>query len=261
MIRSLYTSISGMITQEAKQDVITNNLANISTTGFKGDNLIIKNFKDVLIENKDKMVNGENVKNQIGKLSLGSKIDDVYTDYAQGSVEETGKTTDFALRDNGFFTVNRNDGTKETKNLYTRDGHFHINNKGYLVNDNGDSVQGINLNTNKQENIYVGNGKMTLASDGKINIDGNSAYKFYISDFNDYSKLKKSGDNLYEGEGATQKGNTSVQQNALEKSNVNVINEIVNMMTVMRTFETNQKMVQSIDETLGKAVNEVGSIK
>lgn len=261
MIRSLYTSVSGMITQEAKQDVITNNLANVSTTGFKGDNLIIKNFKDVLIENKDKMQNAENVKNQIGKLSLGSKIDEVYTDYSKGSVEETDKITDFALLDNGFFTVKKDDGTKESRNLYTRDGHFHVNNKGYLVNDNGDSVQVINLNTNKQESIYVGNGKMELTSDGKINIDGNSQYKFYISDFNDYNGIKRIGDNLYEGEGATQKNNVPIQQNALEKSNVNVINEMINMMTVMRTFETNQKMIQSIDETLGKAVNEVGSIR
>ena len=80
MIRGLYTSISGMITQEARQDVITNNLANANTVGFKSDNLTVRRFNDVLIQNYDKVVGGKNVRNEIGSLSLGSKIDSVNTE-------------------------------------------------------------------------------------------------------------------------------------------------------------------------------------
>ena len=84
MIRGLYTAVSGMITQEAKQDVITNNLANAYTTGYKTENLGIKKFDDVLIENYDKIVNGKNVKNVIGSLSLGSQIDGTSSSFSRG---------------------------------------------------------------------------------------------------------------------------------------------------------------------------------
>lgn len=261
MIRSLYTSISGLITQEAKQDVITNNLANISTTGYKSDNLIVKNFKDVMIENQDKIVNGKNVKNKIGNLSLGSKVDEVYTDYGQGDIGETGETNDFAISGKGFFTLRKSTGTNQTQNFYSRDGHFHINSKGYLVDDSGDNVLGVNLSTKKTEPIYAGSGSIICSQNGQISINGEKKYNFDISDFTDYNTLKKVGDNLYEGGGGVHSGNDfSIKQKALEKSNVNVTSEFVNMMTTMRKFESNQKIVQSIDETLDKAVNTLGSM-
>lgn len=261
MIRSLYTAVSGMITQEAKQDVITNNLANINTTGFKGDDLNVRSFKDVLIENKDKLVNGENVSNKLGTLSLGSAIDGVNTDFTQGAITETDSESDMAIDGKGFFTVlhKMEDGTQ--KEYYTRDGHFHTDAQGFLINDNGDYLRGTNLQNGKTENIFVGSGKMTVTSDGTLSINGNMAYKLQLLDFKDYNSLKKAGGNLYEGQGAVAAGNVSVKQKSLEKSNVNVVSEMVNMMTVMRSFETNQKVVQSIDETLDKAVNEVGTVK
>jgi flagellar basal-body rod protein FlgF len=80
-------------------------------------------------------------------------------------------------------------------------------------------------------------------------------------DFQDYKSMKKIGDNLFEGTNPIENGSITVRQNALEKSNVNITNEMVNMMTVMRNFESNQKVIQAIDETLGKAVNEVGTVR
>ena len=139
MIRSLYTAISGMITQEARQDVITNNLANANTTGFKGDNLAVKKFDDVLIQNYDKQVGGKNVRNVIGSLSNGAKVDDVNTDFSQGTIENSDSSTDFALEGRGFFTVQRANGL-ENGTYYTRDGHFHVNMNGILVTDSGDAV-------------------------------------------------------------------------------------------------------------------------
>lgn len=259
MIRALYTSISGMITQEAKQDVITNNLANANTTGFKSDNLTIKKFDDVLIQNYDKKIGNINVRNVIGSISNGSRIDEVNTDFAQGNFESTDSETDFALEGSGFFAVQRDTGIGNST-FYTRNGQFHVNMNGILVNDSGDSVLARDLNNNTTT-INAGNSKIVCDSSGNISLDGIPKYKLEVVDFADYNKLIKSGDNLYQGTNPIQNINASVKQKSLERSNVNVINEMVNMMTTMRSFETNQKIVQSIDETLNKAVNEVGTVR
>lgn len=256
MIRSLYTAVSGLITQEAKQDVITNNIANVSTTGFKGDDLMVKDFKDVLIENRDKIVNGKNVTNTIGSLSLGSKIDGTSTNFQQGEITDSDSLTDFALQGNGFFTI-----SKDNKDYYTRDGHFQVDASGYLIDASGNYVKGNNLEGGTSGRIYIGKSKISTSSDGTISVDNVPKYKFSLADFNDYNTLKKVGDNLYEGTNSKAASNVSVKQKALEKSNVNVVNEMVNMMSVMRTFETNQKVIQSIDETLDKVVNQVGTVK
>lgn len=256
MIRSLYSAVSGLITQEAKQDVITNNIANVSTTGFKSDDLMVKDFKDVLIENRDKIVDGKNVTNAIGSLSLGSKLDGTSTNFQQGEITDSDNLTDFALQGNGFFTI-----SKDNKDYYTRDGHFQVDASGYLIDDSGNYVKGKNIQSGTSGKIYIGKGKISTSSDGTISIDNVPKYKFSLADFNDYNTLKKVGDNLYEGTNSKTASNVSVKQKALEKSNVNVVNEMVNMMSVMRTFETNQKVIQSIDETLDKVVNQVGSVK
>lgn len=259
MIRSLYTSISGMITQEAKQNVITNNLANANTVGFKSDNLSIARFNDVLIENYDKKVGDKNVRNVIGSLSQGSKVDSVNTSFTQGMIQTTDKPTDFAIEGRGFFVVQRNDGNNNGQ-YYTRDGHFHINGEGILVNDAGDRVLARNLQTGELGTINVGSGKLAADVYGNVSIDGVRLYKLYTVDFNNYDELTKVGDNLYQGNNPVE-SNSIVKQNFLEKSNVNIINEMTNMITTMRSFETNQKIVQSLDETLSKLVNEVGSVR
>lgn len=259
MIRGIYTAVSGLITQEARQDVISNNLANANTVGYKRDNLIAKKFDDVMIQNYDKVVNGENVKNVIGSLSMGSKIDETYTSYDEGVIEATGKETDFAIQGRGFFAVARDNGISENT-YYTRDGHFHINGMGYLVNGTGDKVLGKNLKTGALEPIYVGNGKIKCDESGNMSINDIPSYKLYTADFNDYNFLKKVEDNLYIGENPTETDNNKVQQECLEKSNVDVMKEMADMMMTIRTFESNQKVVQTLDETLGKAVNEVGKV-
>ncbi|WP_315114391.1 flagellar hook-basal body complex protein [uncultured Clostridium sp.] len=267
MIRSIYTAVSGMITQEGKQDVITNNLANVNTIGFKGETLSVKEFDKVLLYNYDKSINGQNYRQDLGEISLGSRIDDVNTNFTQGSFEKTDKVTDFGMEGRGFFTVERNDGIANNR-YYTRDGSFHINSRGYLVNSSGDNVLGINLDTREIEPIRVESDNLALDGEGNLNVDGSPSYRFYTCDFGegnnvseDYSALKKVGDNLYAGENARQVNDTVINQYNLEKANVNVIKEMVEMMTVMRNFETNQKVIQSLDETLGKAVNELGSVR
>lgn len=262
MIRGIYTAISGLINQEAKQDVISNNLANANTVGYKKDDLITKKFDDVLIENRDKIVDGKNVRNTIGKLSMGSKIDETYINYDQGTIQATDKDTDFAIQGSGFFVVSRNDGVN-AQNYYSRDGHFHVNREGYLVNDMGDRLLAKNQAGEIEPINAVVDGKVAkikCSVNGEITLNDVPKYKMYIADFRDYKSLKKVGDNLYSGQNPIDSTNVSVHQSSLEKSNINVMNEISDMMVTMRSFESNQKIVQSLDETLGKAVNEVGRV-
>jgi len=256
MIRALYTAVSGLISQEAKQDVITNNLANINTTGFKSNNLVIKKFDDVLLQNYDKKVNGKNVKNTLGSISLGSQIDEVTTDFSEGQMQSTNIDTDFAISGSGFFTVTRNN-----QDYYTRDGHFHIDNQGYLADDSGDRVKGTNVNTNKGENIFIGSGKLSCDDSGLIAIDGKPSYNLNIATFDNLKSLQKIGDNLYSGTNPKAATGITITQKSLEQSNVDVMTEMVNMMSVMRTYETNQKIVQYLDQTLSKTVNEVGAVR
>ena len=260
MIRALYTAVTGMITKEAQQSNVTNNIANANTNGYKAENISIKSFDDVLIQNYDKTVNGKNIKTIIGSLSQGSQIDGVNTDFTQGVLQTTDKATDFAIEGKGFFTVQRDDGIT-TKNYYTRTGDFHVDGSGYLVTDSGDKVLGKNSSTNAVEPIFVGDGKIQSDKYGNLSVNGKSQYKFDLVDFKDYKTIKKVGDNLYDAANPIQNAKVVVRQGSLEKSNVNVTNETVNMMQIMRNFESNQKVMQAIDETLGKAVNDVGTVK
>ncbi|MDP4179356.1 MAG: flagellar hook-basal body complex protein [Bacillota bacterium] len=265
MIRALYTAVSGMITQESRQDIITNNMANVNTVGFKSDNLQVKSFKDVLLHNNDRVVNGINVSNIIGSLSQGSQIDGVATDFSGGTIQSTDSSTDFAIDGNGFFTVSRDNGISQ-QNYYTRDGHFHVNSDGYLVTDSGDKVLGrpVTINGNSVSYGALGPIRGTM---GKVEGDANGlrmdgqSYKLDTVDFSNANSLKKVGDNLYQGSNPVDNPNIKVKQYSLEKSNVNVISCMTDMMTTLRAFESDQKVIQSIDETLDKSVNVVGSVR
>lgn len=260
MIRGLYTAVSGMITQEAKQQVITNNMANANTTGYKSENLAIKKFDDVLIQNYDKVSGGKNVRNIIGSISNGSRIDETLTDFTQGLLQSTDKDTDFALEGRGFFTVRATAADGSEGIYYTRDGAFQVSNQGYLINSSGNYVMGRNVVTGAVEPMEVGNSKITTDLNNNVYLDGELRYNFNIVDFENYNALEKVGDNLYRGENPLE-SKAIVKQNSLERSNVNIVNEMVNMMTVLRSYESSQKVVQSLDETLQKAVNEVGVVR
>ena len=263
MIRGLYIAVSGLISQQAKMDVITNNMANANTDGFKSDNLAIKKFNDVLIESREQWGNSAPVSNIIGSLSYGSRIDETDTCFDQGDIQSTESKSDFAIEGRGFFKVERDNGTA-SQIYYTRNGHFHVNGKGMLVTDDGDSV--LDSNGNK---INVGQNDFSCDANGNLTI-GNSPNKVKLGlvDFNTnlplkdaYKNLSKDGDNLYKTNDTPEAFNGTVKQSALEKSNVNSISEMVNMMTVMRSFETDQKVVQAMDETLAKTVSDVGTVR
>ena len=247
MIRSLYASVSSMITLENQQNTVVNNMSNANTTGFKSDSLITKSFDEVYISNKENGV--------IGSLSLGAEIDTVNTSYTQGDFKQTDDNSDFAINGRGFFVVKQGN-----EYLYTRDGNFSIGTDGTLVTSNGDHVMGINQNTGAVEAIFVGNNEYTLNGNNVLNIDGLTNYQMLTADFEDYSSLEKIGSNYYRGEDAVMNSVVNVEQGYLEQSNVNITNEMVNLMTTMRNFESSQSIFKMIDQTLDIAANSLGKV-
>ncbi|WP_194190900.1 flagellar hook-basal body complex protein [Clostridium chrysemydis] len=256
MIRGLYTAVSGLITLENKQNTIANNMANSNTIGFKSDELGLKSFKEVLVSNKDKILGNQNVKQDLGKLALGVETDRVDTVFTQGDFKNTGKIGDFAIDGRGFFTVQRGN-----ERLYTRDGNFRVGTDGNLITTTGDKVLGVNKNTGRVEPIFVGNSKFQLNKSGELEIPGKPSYKLLTADFNDYKSLKKVGDNYYKGENPITDANVKVNQGYLELSNVDITDSMVDMLAVMRNFETNQKFVTMMDDSLGKAANDIGQVR
>lgn len=252
MLRGMYTSVSAMINLQSSQTVISNNIANANTTGFKSDTLISKTFDDVLIKNNDKYVNGNGTAQELGTLNLGVKIDEITTNYEQGVIIETENETDFALNGNGFFTVRDEQGNI----FYTRDGGFNVNADGYLVTSSGAQV----LNSNNQS-IYVGGSSISVDNNNNVILSSGAVHKFNIVDFNDYSSLNKIGQNLYSAEGAIATNNYSLQNMKKESSNVDIIESTAALMSNLRAFEANQKVVQVMDSTLSKIASEIGTVR
>lgn len=251
MLRSLYIASTGMLVQRQRMDVLTNNIANIETSGYKKDTLISRSFRDMMIERLENS-NILNMSTSIGPLNTGIHADEIFTSFSQGAIEETGRLSDIALQGEGFFVISTPDG-----NRYTRDGAFAVSSNGYLVNSDGHYVQGEN------GSIYVGQGEFSINESGEVLVDGEVVNKLRVVTFADLSGLRKTGDNLYmnsNNQAEITPQDTVVRQGSLENSNVNMAQEMVDMMTVSRAYETNQRMVKMLDESLAKSVNEVGKV-
>ena len=257
MIRGLYASVSSMINLQARQSVITNNIANIKTNGFKEDKLISKSFDEMALSNNDNYQNGKAHHQDLGGVSFGNRIDEVVTNFNQGVFVQTGNKSDFAIDGNGFFQVRDNNG----KVFYSRDGSFKVDSQGYLVTNAGYNVIGENTLTGVQEPIYVGSKKMTTSAPNELIIEGGGRYRFSIVDFNDYKSIKKVGDNLYSGDNIKNTNNYFIKQGFVEGSNVDYISAATDMMETLREFEANQRVIQTIDSTLRQIANEIGSVR
>ena len=257
MVKGLYTAYTGMVNQQKRLDVLTNNLANSATTGFKKEGTVSQSFDHVYaIKIKDS--SEAYLNRRIGSVSLGAKIGEVYTDFTQGPFQVTDNTFDFALEGDGFFGISFTSKAGETSIKYTRDGAFTLREDGYLVTKDGDFVlnsQGNPIQIDPFATIKVNTLGQIFANDVLIDQLG-------VFDFEDYNYLEKYGENLLQPvEGAVMREAAGkVHQGYLEASNVNVISEMVEMINITRAYETNQKMIQTIDQTLDKTVNQVGKL-
>ena len=259
MVKGLYTAYTGMVNEQNRMDIMTNNLANASTVGYKKEGSTSQSFNDVLtVKIKDQSVGMRNVQ-RIGIKNPGVKIGENYTDYSQGSFRITDNTYDLALAGDGFFAIEFTNKAGETDTKYTRAGQFTLNKDGYLVTEEGDYVldtqnRRIRLNTLIDSKI---------TDDGTIYQNDQAVARIQVTDFEDYDYLEKYGETYYQPiEGArTIAANAQVKSGYLEMANVQVVSEMVNLISITRAYESNQKVVQTIDDTLDVAVNQIGRVQ
>ena len=225
MVSGIYEAITGATLKEKQLDIITNNLANVSTAGFKKDLLT---FDEVL------------------KAQFT-------TDLSPGSLNYTGHKLDVALGEKGFFKIQTDRGVR-----YTRNGSFLLDDEGMLVIQSGDRVLGHN------GPIQIKGSEITVTTSGDIIADGKRMGSLSIVDFTHPHFLKKEGNSLYVYDDPTDEGSivepdaVLVQQRYLEASNVNPVEEMIKMMGTLRAYESFTKIIQTFDEANAKLINEVG---
>ncbi len=252
MMRALFTAASGMIIQERRQINTTNNLSNAATTGFKMQELISKETDRSLIQNREHSSTGNSYMRDLGEISLGAEIDEVYSNFEQGMLQETTRDTDLAIEGEGFFRVQ----FSEMQTGYTRNGHFKIDGEGYLTTEDGKRV----LSNNNQP-ILVENKILSVSENGVVSLDGDEEYELGIVNISG-TNLKAIGEGYYlmENGQEIESENAVIHQRMLERSNVNPLKEMVRMIEIARSFESNQKVLQSIDKMMEKSVNSVGKV-
>lgn len=259
MLKGLYTAYTGMVNEQNRMDILTNNLANASTVGFKKEGSTSQSFDSILtVKIKDQSVGLQNVQ-RLGTNNPGVKIGENYTDFTQGSFRVTDNTYDLALAGDGFFTIEFTNKAGETSTMYTRNGQFTLNREGYLVTQDGDYVldtqnRRIQLNTLLDSEI---------GCDGTITQAGRAVARIQVTDFEDYNYLEKYGETYYRPvEGAkTTQADADVKSGYLEMANVQVVSEMVNLISITRAYESNQKIIQAYDDTLETAVTQLGRIQ
>ena len=236
---NLETLKNNMTSLLKKTDVTANNLANISTNGFKKDNY----FVQYLEENNDK-----------------STAESVKTDFRAGTMKETGNPLDLAIGGKGFFTLMDQEGVS----TYTRDGHFKIDDEGFLITLSGEAVMGkkgtINLKPSEEEKIS----NINITQVGEVYLNERLVDQLKITDFEDYNKINKSGNSQYtvsDIENIIEMEDFRIIQGGLEGSNVDPMVEMVQLLETQRNFESTQRAVRTIDDALKKATNEVGKYR
>lgn len=254
MLKGLYVAYTGMLQEQRRMDNLANNLANADTTGFKKEGLSSQTFDTVLVDKIKDGSEGYRYANRIGSANPGVKIGESYVDWSEGSFQVTDIPMDMAIGGRGFFTVEFTNKNQESTTLYTRDGNFQMTTDGYLVTTDGDYVLGKDGNTTKRIKLDPTK-EISVDQQGFIFQEGKQVAQLAITDFDDYNYLEHYGENYYYPvDGATQRAATGqVFQGYLETSNVSVVREMVEMISVSRQYEANQKVIQTYDTSLGTA--------
>ncbi|MBQ1547537.1 MAG: flagellar hook-basal body protein [Lachnospiraceae bacterium] len=266
MVKGLYTAWTGMVNAQNRMDVLSNNLANADTIGYKKEGATTQSFDDKLML-KIKDTSSPGAVRRLGYMHLGVKIGEVFTDYSQGSFQITDKPSDLAIAGQGFFAVAFTNKGGETSVKYTRDGEFTVDVNGYfrdhdgnyLLDANGAATGAIN------EANYVRidpNQEYQIDQLGNVYQNGQLMDRIGVIDFDNYDYISKYGENfvdLLEG-GNVIASTATLEQGTLETSNVNIIDEMVQMITLSRAYEAAQKVIQTEDSEIDKAINQVGKV-
>ncbi len=251
---ALWIAKTGLDAQQTRMAVISNNLANVNTTGFKRGRAI---FEDLIYQNIRQVGGQTSQETQLPSgLSLGTGVRTVATEklFTQGNIVQTGNAMDLAVQGRGFFQVLLPDGTQ----AYTRDGSFQVDSQGEMVTSNGYLLQpGITIPANAQS--------VTVGADGTVSVTlagsptPSQLGTLQLADFVNPAGLQAIGENLYlesSASGSPQTGTPGLNglgtlvQGSVESSNVNVVEELVNMIETQRAYEMNSKAISTADAML-----------
>ena len=258
MLKGLYTAYTGMLNEQHRMDTLTNNLANASTVGFKKEGATSQAFDSILtVKVKDQSVGTKNVE-RMGRNNPGVRIGENYTDFTQGSFRITDNTYDLALAGEGFFAVEFTNKAGETSTMYTRAGQFTLNREGYLVTEDGDYV----LDTQNRRIRLNTLAETQISDNGTISQNGVTVARIQGTEFVDYNYLEKYGETYYRPvEGArTTTASAEVKSGYLEMANVQIVSEMVNLISITRAYESSQKIIQAYDSSLEIAANQLGKV-
>ncbi|HZL42023.1 MAG TPA: flagellar basal-body rod protein FlgG [Verrucomicrobiae bacterium] len=257
MLRSLYSAAAGMESQQMNLDVISNNLANVNTTGFKKSKV---EFQELLYQTTRAAGADQGSGNQLPtgiQVGQGSRPVATARIFTNGDLTQTGESLDVAVQGDGFFEVQMPDGTL----AYTRDGAFKTSSDGRIVTSDGLPLQA------GFQPVPAGTTNVTIGSNGNVTYTGatgSTTFQVQLVRFNNPAGLDSLGSNLYRETSASgapqlgtpgQNGFGSLNQGYLELSNVKVVEEMVNLILAQRAYEVNSKAVQSADEMMQQANN------
>ncbi|CAM3991907.1 flagellar basal-body rod protein FlgG [Roseateles saccharophilus] len=256
MMRSLWIAKTGMEAQQTQLDNISHNLANVATNGYKRSHAV---FEDLIYQNlRQAGANSTEQTTLPTGLQVGLGVRPVATAriYTQGNLQQTSNNLDLAIKGDGFFQIQMPDGT----NAYTRDGSFQLNANGQMVTSNGYTVlPGITIPNNAQS--------LTIGNDGTVSVTlpgqatAQTVGQIQLANFVNPAGLDPKGQNLFAETSASGTPNTgapnnngmgALQQGFVETSNVNVVEELVQMIQTQRAYELNSKAVQTSDQMLQK---------
>lgn len=277
MFKGFYTAASGMLAQQRRTELLSNNLANANTVGYKEDQSSVRSFPAMLLSSYEKVdlpideSLSINKSKYVGSLNTGVYLQETIPSFSQGDLKKTDNSTDMAIVDQFMptdpeknqtgtvlYTIETAEGLR-----YTRNGNFTLDGSGYLTTSNGHYV----LNE-AGERILLNSENFSISPEGEIS-EGTVANGRIGMSFssNPSAQLIKEGDGLYRfNEGELPSAYTvdnvqfAVQQGSIEQSNVDSSKTMTDMMAAYRTFEANQKIVQAYDQSMQKTVNEIGKL-
>ncbi|MBL8066371.1 MAG: flagellar basal-body rod protein FlgG [Chthonomonadaceae bacterium] len=255
MMRALTTAATGMVAQQTNLDVIANNLANANTNGFKSQRAEFQDLMYQTFRASGAASGGDAKLPAAAQVGLGSRFAATSTNFSYGSIQATGNPFDVAINGEGFFKVTLPDGST----AYTRDGSFKPDANGLLVTNDGYPVDPqLTVPTGAQAVTIAANGTVTAVLPGAN--DPQPIGNITLAVFPNPAGLTRVGQNLYKSGGGSgdpvdstpgEQGTGSLQQRFLEGSNVQIVEEMVRMISAQRSYEINSKAIQTADDMLG----------
>ncbi len=251
MMKGFYNLTSGMASQQNRLNVGANNRTNISTAGFKAEHYTDRTFDEVMVSrigNIDK----SHYQTMETYQSHILAPDHLYTDFIQGSLEETNLPLDFAIQGEGFFAIQTVDGV-----AYTRAGSFTLDNEGYLC------LSELGRVLDREGNpIQLPTDKLDVDAQGNLSTQGGEYLATLgVFMFPDNGELERTPYGLFTGEGAQLNDQVVIHHKWVERSNVNMIKEMVNMMTTQRALQSAAQLSKIYDQVINRAVNDIGRLQ